>query len=110
MFIIYSRKLIKKENKLDRVRQRKMEARAHRQEVLHGSTVENTVIQTPQPKILIKNDAVKIIVKESIKTPVVAEIVKRGPGRPRKMISEKIEKKTKGNLKVKKLVSAKGKK
>jgi hypothetical protein len=69
-----------------------MEARAHRQEVLHGSTVENTVIQMPQPKILIKNDTDKVIVKKSIKNPVVAEIVKRGPGRPRKMISEKIEK------------------
>ena len=80
---------------MNKIRQRKMEARAHRQEVLHGSTVENTVIQTPQPKILIKNDAEKVIVKKSIKTPVVAEIIKRGPGRPRKIVSEKIEKKNK---------------
>lgn len=95
---------------MDKIRQRKMEARAHRQEVLHGSTVENTVIQMPQPKILIKNDVDKVIVKKSIKTPVVAEIIKRGPGRPRKIVSEKIDKKNKGNLKGKKLVSAKGKK
>jgi hypothetical protein len=87
-----------------------MEARAHRQEVLHGLTVENTVIQTPQPKILIKNDTEKVTVKKSIKTPVVAEIIKRGPGRPRKIVSEKIDSTKNGNLKVKKLVSTKGRK
>ena len=105
------------------VRQRKLEARARRQESLHGITVEKTNIQVPQPSNFPVNEVVKVgkslskelkkempsIKKTVIKSPVVAEIAKRGPGRPRKVVSDLIKNKNamaKGN---KKPASAKGK-
>jgi hypothetical protein len=66
---------------LNIVRQRKLEARAHRQEILHP-TAEKTIIQVPQPKNLIVN-------KAKNKSPEIAEPVKRGRGRPPKSESDK---------------------
>lgn len=70
------------------LKQRKFEARAHRQECLHA-TGTNETVQVPQPKNLIKNNNVIKVEKKS-NPPVVTEIAKRGRGRPRKVVSEKI--------------------
>jgi hypothetical protein len=95
---------------LDKVRQRKLEARAHRQEALHP-TPEKTIIQVPQPRNLVTNfPIVADKIKETNKLPKVAEIVKRGRGRPPKAVSEKIDKKKKVISGNKKLASTKGKK
>lgn len=90
------------------LKQRKFEARAHRQECLHATGNIETV-QVPQPKNLIKNSNVIKVEKKS-NPPVVTEIAKRGRGRPRKVVSEKIDNKKNGNSKVKKLASTKGRK
>jgi hypothetical protein len=81
---------------LDKIRQRKLEARAHRQEILHP-TAEKTKIQLPQPRNLVSN-----------KSPKVTETIKRGRGRPPKVASEKIN--IKKALAGKKTVKGKGKK
>jgi hypothetical protein len=86
---------------LDKVRQRKLEARAHRQEALHP-IAKKTILQVPQPKNLIVKETVKIN-----KSPVATETVKRGRGRPPKMVSEKIN--TSKALTGKKTVKGKGK-
>lgn len=87
------------------VRERKLNARAHRQEILHP-IAKKTVIQVPQPKELNKKETV--IVKT--KLPEVTEIAKRGRGRPPKAVSDKINKSNKKNLAGKKTVKGKGKK
>jgi hypothetical protein len=93
---------------LTKLKQRKFEARAHRQECLHATGNIETVIQVPQPKNLIKN--VEVNVEKKINT-VVTGTIKRGRGRPPKVVSEKIDSKKKvaksGN---KKLLVTKGKK
>ena len=89
-----------------------MEARAGRLEALHSRgmpTIEKTIIQVPQPKALIKKEVIKVAEKVKSKIPVVTEIAKRGPGRPRKVVSEKINTNKKAMAGNKKLVSAKGK-
>jgi hypothetical protein len=104
------------------IRQRKLDARAHRQESLHGVTTEKTLIKTPQPKNFPVNEIIKLgaplskelkkemplVKKILIKSPVVTEAIKRGPGRPRKIESEKISKVEK-RLTGKKTVKSKGK-
>jgi hypothetical protein len=70
-------------------------------------TVEKTIIQVPQPKALIKNEVMKVSEKVKIKTPVIAE-TKRGRGRPRKIVAEKINKSTKHLQEI--TVKGKGKK
>jgi hypothetical protein len=93
---------------LDKQRHRRLEARANRQESLRKQgTVEKT-IDLPQPKVLQKVE--KIIVKKN-ELPKVAEVVRRGPGRPPKAISESNKKDKKVISGVKKLapVSTKGK-
>jgi hypothetical protein len=92
---------------MNKVRQRKMNARAHRQECLHTTENIETIIQIPNSKNKIKNVEIKA---ENRTNTVVTETIKRGRGRPPKEVSEKIEKKNTGNFKAKKLVSAKGKK
>jgi len=67
---------------LNRARQRKLEARAHRQEVLHP-TAKSVIAQFPQPKELNKKE--RVIVD---KLPNATESVKRGRGRPRKSESD----------------------
>lgn len=98
---------------MNRTRQRKLAARARRQESLHKVTAEKTIVQVPQPKALQKKEEVKSVVtkKETTKKikPSVPEIAKRGRGRPPKAVSEKIENK-KAIVGTKKLTSAKGKK
>jgi hypothetical protein len=68
---------------LDKVRQRKLDARAHRQEVLNP-TVKKTAIQAPQPKDF------NIVINKKLenKRPDVAETIKRGRGRPKKIVSD----------------------
>jgi hypothetical protein len=92
-------------------RDRRIEAREHRQESLRnrGITVEKTV-QLPPPKNFDK-ESIKTIKKEIVKTnkfPVVTEVVKRGRGRPPKAISD-LNKKNKKDLVVKKNTKAKEK-
>lgn len=101
---------------MDKIRQRKLEARANRQESMklrYNPTVEKTVI-LPQPTNMVKNEVIKV--KEKViplekvsKSPVIAVEVKRGRGRPRKETTEKINKVTK-HLQAKKTVKGKGKK
>jgi len=77
---------------LNRQRQRKLEARANRQESLARQgvvTAEKTIIQVLQPKELVKKEKVFVSEKKQDKIPVVADIVKRGPGRPPKALSDK---------------------
>jgi hypothetical protein len=69
-----------------------MLARAHRQECLHATANPETIIQTPQPKNVIKNAEVKV---EKKNNPVVTGTIKRGRGRPPKAVSEKIDSKKK---------------
>ena len=92
---------------MNKVRERKLEARARRQESLHGVTTEKTIIQVPQPKNMVKKESE--IIKVKSKSPEVTEVVRRGPGRPPKMASEKINKKMVTG-KAKKLAGTKGKK
>jgi len=84
------------------LRQRKLDARARRQESLHNQgavTAEKTIpVQVPQPKNLMKKEPVK----------VVAE-VKRGRGRPPKS-GLATSKKTVAGSKMKRPISKKGKK
>jgi hypothetical protein len=94
---------------LDKVRERKLEARARRQESLHGVTAEKTIIQVPQPKNLMSKGEIIKVEKKLIKSPVIAEVVKRGRGRPPKAKSENIVKNSKA-LTGKKTVKGKGKK
>jgi len=74
---------------MNRLRQRKLIARENRQASLHnqGMTVEKTSVKLPQPKALEKKETVKVKKEKSI--PVVAEVVKRGPGRPPKTTTDK---------------------
>lgn len=93
---------------MNKVRERKLEARARRLESFRNqygmNTAEKTIIQVPQPKALVKNDPVKVDKNK----PVLTEPVKRGRGRPPKAVSEKINK-TKA-LAGKKTAKGKGKK
>lgn len=73
-------------------RQRRIEAREKRQESLHtrGVTANANVINVPQPKNLVIKE--KVTVKEVAKKnnlPKVAETIKRGRGRPPKVVSDK---------------------
>ena len=104
---------------MDMQRQRKLQARARRQESLksQGITAEKTIVQAPiaKPKELISKDkkveAKKEIVKKTIKSHEIAEVVKRGRGRPPKAISEVNNKTiTKKNLVGKKTIKGKEKK
>ena len=91
---------------MNRLRQRKLIARENRQASLHsqGMTVEKTVIKVPQPKVLEKKEIVKVKEKS---IPVVAVVVKRGPGRPPKKATDKnIERRESKSL----TVRSKGKK
>lgn len=93
---------------MNKVRERKLEARARRQESFNNKysiTAEKTIIQVPQPKSLIKNEIVKA---EKNKSPVITESTKRGRGRPPKVVSEKIN--SSKALTGKKTVKGKGKK
>jgi hypothetical protein len=92
---------------VNRLRQRKLDARAHRQECLHATGNIETVIQVPQPKNLIKKEVVNV---EKKINPVITGTVKRGRGRPPKAVSEKIDSKKKAISGNKKPVSAKGRK
>jgi len=64
---------------MNRLRQRKLDARENRQASLHsqGMTVEKTIVKLPQPKALVKKEKVLV---ESVKNVEV----KRGRGRPPK--------------------------
>jgi len=64
---------------MNRLRQRKLDARENRQASLHsqGKTVEKTIIKLPQPKVLVKKEVVKVEKNNVIE-------VKRGRGRPKK--------------------------
>lgn len=91
-------------------------------ESLHGVTSEKTSTKTPQPKNFPVDGIVKLgkpmskelkkempsVKKVIVKTPVITETVKRGPGRPRKIESEKINK-SKAIIGTKKPMRAKGK-
>ena len=82
---------------MNKLRARKIEARANRQEALHSRgmpTVEKTIIQVPQPKALVKKEVMKVIEKSN-KSPKTTVEVKRGRGRPRKETTENINKSTK---------------
>ena len=95
---------------MNKLRARKIEARANRQEALHSRgmpTVEKTIIQVPQPKALVKKEVMKVIEKSN-KSPKTTVEVKRGRGRPRKETTENINKSTK-HLQVNKKVTATGK-
>jgi len=61
---------------MNRLRQRKLDARENRQASLHsqGMTVEKTIVKVPQPKALEKKEVVKVEVK-------------RGRGRPPKALT-----------------------
>ena len=74
---------------MNRLRQRKLVARENRQASLHsqGMTVEKTIVKLPYPKELEKKEVTKVKKERSI--PVVAEVVKRGRGRPPKMATDK---------------------
>jgi len=65
---------------MNRLRQRKLDARAKRQESLHnqGKTVEKTIVKVPQPKVLEKKE--KVLVEK-------VQEVKRGRGRPPKALT-----------------------
>jgi hypothetical protein len=85
------------------LRQRKLDARARRQESLRNQgmiTAEKTIIQAPQPKALKKEEVIKVnkVVKNNVKVPE-----KRGPGRPPKSVASKnlkgIKKTSKGKEK-----------
>ncbi len=89
------------------LRQRKLDARARRQESLRNQgmiTAEKTIIQVPQPKVLKKEEVIKVnkvtnkVVKNNVKVPE-----KRGPGRPPKSVTSKnlkgIKKTSKGKEK-----------
>jgi hypothetical protein len=80
---------------LNGLKQRKIDARAHRQECLHATGNIETVAQFPQPKNLIKNEEVKV--EKKINT-VVTGTIKRGRGRPPKAVSEKIDSKKKAAI------------
>lgn len=94
-------------------RQRRIEAREKRQESLHirGVTANANVIDVPQPKNLVVKE--KVIVKETTKSnnlPKASETIKRGRGRPPKLVSVKIDSKNKAKkIGIKKPVVAKGK-
>lgn len=75
---------------MNRQRQRKLDARARRQESLHGITAKDTGVKVPQPKNLVKNEVVKVKEVKIVKSPVITEVVKRGRGRPPKAMTEKI--------------------
>jgi hypothetical protein len=96
---------------MNKLRQRKMEARAGRLEALRNRdkpTIEKTIVHVPQPKNLVKKENVKVELKS--KSPKVAVEVKRGPGRPRKETTENINKSKKVMAGKKILASTKGKK
>lgn len=93
-------------------RQRKLDARARRQESLNNRnqmiTVNETIVQEPKPNVIvpkIKNDS--IVKVKNNKIPEVPVLIKRGPGRPRKIDTDNI--KTDMNRKGKKLSGPKGK-
>ena len=109
---------------MNKVRQRKLEARARRQESLHsqGVTVERTIVQVPQPKAFETKKTIKLgetMSKEVKKVVPLAkkesinshgtEAVRRGPGRPPKTASEKISTIGKKQLTGKKTVKGEGK-
>ena len=82
---------------MNKLRARKMEARAGRLEALHSRgmpTIEKTIIQVPQPKALIKKEVIKVDEKIKSKSPKATVEVKRGRGRPRKETTENIIKST----------------
>ena len=89
---------------MNRVRQRKLDARARRQESLHnqGVTAEKTIVKVPQPKALVKKEKIEVVKNVE---------VKRGRGRPPK-VSNNVLKESK-NVQVtgsKKTAKDKGKK
>ncbi len=67
---------------MNKVRQRKLDARARRQESLHnqGVTAEKTVVKVPQPKALVKKEKIEVVKNVE---------VKRGRGRPPKVSTSK---------------------
>ena len=83
---------------MNKLRQRKMEARAGRLEALRTRdmpTIEKTIVHVPQPKALVKNEVIKVSEKVKSKSPKATVEVKRGRGRPRKETTENIKKSTK---------------
>lgn len=79
-------------------RQRKLDARARRQESMatrYNPTAEKTIIQVPQPKALQKNEVVKVNKIEKVKKVIEKIPEKRGRGRPPKSVNLKNQKGTK---------------
>jgi hypothetical protein len=85
---------------MNRERQRKLDARARRQESMnsrYNPTAEKTIIQVPQPKELKKEEVIKVASKVSAKVAPSKKSVKnnlkvpekRGPGRPPKSVASK---------------------
>jgi hypothetical protein len=87
---------------MDKAKQRKIEAREHRQESLKGITANVNIIKFPQPKELQKNE--KVFVDNHDITDI-----KRGRGRPRKLISDNNKNKSETEKGNKKPTGSKGK-